>query len=143
MNAVLREPSSGQPSMSLIIVDSSDGEVQNVPQGNVNLQGEKPLDLRVYSDKGEYIVKLIDDNGKNYAQTYMKVVSVDVNYNGFSPQKRSKYLFDFKRDGQKISVSDVGVTVDGGKYGTYRFTNVQNIEVDVGQYTGEIGRAHV
>lgn len=136
MNAQLNEPNAAQPNMYLSISNNAGEQVQSIPEGNVNVQAEASFDVPVYQDKGEYIVKLIDDNDKVYAQTYMKVVSIDIVFAGFGGSKRSVYLFDVTMDNNPITLKDVTITVDGGKMGTYTVTDKSRIEVDVGQYTG-------
>ncbi len=137
LSAVLRESVASQPSMNLIIEDSNAHDAQTIPQGNINVQGVRPFDVRVYSDKGEYTVKLVDDAGKIYAQSYMRVVSIDVKLVAISQQKQSIYIFEFYRENEKVpNVGTVVVSVDDGKYGKYTFNNVKSqVEVDVGQYS--------
>ena len=135
INAKLNEPSSSQPNMYLSIIDSNGTEMQNIPEGNVNVQAEASFDLPVYVDRGEYIVRLIDDNGKVYAQTYMKVVSIDISFNGLNNQKHSVYGFDISMGGNPVTLNKVTVVVDGGKSGTYQFTGTSHLAVDVGQYS--------
>ena len=136
MNAQLLEPTAAQPSMFLVMTDINGTEVQSFPQGNVNVQADRSFDVPVYVDRGEYIVKLIDDRNRLYAQTYMKVVSIDIEYKGFSTAKPSLYTFAVMMDGSPISLGEVTLEVDGGSYGTYTFEDVSTIRVDVSEYTG-------
>ena len=136
MNAELNEPVAAQPSMSLVITDVNGTEVQSFPQGNVDVQSDKSFDVQVFVDRGEYIVKLIDDQGKTYAQTYMKVVSPEIIYLGFESQRKSAYNFDIRMDGNPFTLTQVNVKVDGGQYGAYTFTDSQRLRVDVGSFTG-------
>ncbi len=136
LNARLREPVAAQPRMFLNIVDSGGVEVQSFPQGSVNVQADSSFDMPVYVDRGEYIVKLVDDAGRTYAQTYMKVVSIDILFRGVMTEKRSIYLFDVTMDGNPQTLGEVSVTVDGGSYGTYEFDGVSSVRVDVGERTG-------
>ena len=138
LNAKLQEPTAAQPSMFLIITDINGTEVQNFAQGNVNVQAEKSFDIPIYTDRGEYIVKLVDDESKVYAQTYMGVVSIDIT-SDFStpPRKRSEYNFAVTMAGSPIILKDVKVTVDNGQYGTYEFKDISKIRVDVGKFTGD------
>lgn len=134
MNARLREPVAMQPDMYLTISDVDGTELQNFPQGSVNVQADKSFDVEVYVDKGEYFVKLADDLGKVYAETYMKVVSVDISFDHQDARKRSVYVFNVV---SPFKLGEVGVSVDDGRYGKYTFNNVENtLSVDVGQYTG-------
>jgi len=137
MNARLREPVSYQPDISLVVDDAYGQEVQDFPQGNINVQAADPnFDPLIYVDRGEYIVRLIDDSNRIYTQTYMNVVSVDITYEGQDRQKPSVYLFDLSMGGEPYSLGDVSVSVDNGKYGTYTFSNANSVSVDVGGYTG-------
>lgn len=136
INAQLREPSPGQPNMYLVVVDQSGFDSQTIPVGAVSVQADRSFDVPVYLDKGEYVVNLMDDEADLYASTYMKVVSIEIERMGQDPQKRSTYLFDITMDGEPKTLSDLSVSVDGGDYGTYQFSNVDNVKVDVSQYTG-------
>jgi hypothetical protein len=137
INAQLREPVAAQPNMELVLFDENGTQVQNFPQGNVNVQADRSFDVPIYVDRGEYTLKLQDDESNVYAETYMKVVSIDIKRNpAGDPQKRSIYVFDITMDGSPRSLSDVSVRVDNGTYGTYHFSNVDRVKVDVGQYTG-------
>jgi hypothetical protein len=136
MNAQLREPVASQPNMYLTVLDSNGTEIQTFPEGNVNVQADASFDVLIYLNRGEYLVRLMDDESNVYAQTYMKVVSIDIGYLGTDQQKRSVYVFDIKMDGTPKVLNEVKVNVDGGQYGTYTFNNVDKLRVDVGQYTG-------
>ncbi|MBI5046785.1 hypothetical protein HZC07_03570, partial [Candidatus Micrarchaeota archaeon] len=98
LNAKLQEAVPAQPDMRLVMTDNSGNFVQELPQGSVNVQAEKSFDVPIYLDKGEYIVGLLDDNNKVYAQTYLKVVSIEILFKGVSVQKRSVYVFDAVMD---------------------------------------------
>lgn len=136
INAILKEPQAAQPSMSLVIEDNKGNNAQELPQGNVNTQSDKSFDIRVYTDKGEYIVKLVDDSGYIYTQTYMKVITPDIKYTGGTRQKPSIYLFVVTMDGLPLKLNQIDVKVDGGKYGTYVIKEKENFAVDVGSFTG-------
>ncbi len=135
-SAKLQEETPGQPQMFLVITDTGGDELQNFPRGNVNVQGEVSADIPVYVDKGEYIVSMIDDESKVYAQGYMKVVSIDINYKGSSLQRPSVYSFDVTMDDASISVQELTLKIDDGKFGTYSFRDVSRMDVDVSRYTG-------
>ncbi|MDD5340725.1 MAG: hypothetical protein PHV13_05805, partial [Candidatus ainarchaeum sp.] len=136
LNARLREPVAAQPNMFLVITDANGSDVQTYPEGNVNVQADSSFDMPVYVERGEYTVELMDDMGKVYAETYMKVVSIDIVFKGVLTDKRSTYLFDVSMDGNPVLLRNVQVTVDGGRYGTYDFTDVSAIKVDLARYTG-------
>ena len=136
INAILKEESAAQPDMFLTITDSNGSQVDLYPQGPVNVQGSPSFDIPIYVDRGEYVISLIDGFGNTYATSYMKVVSIDITYTGFSENRHSVYNFDVSMDGTPVTLSDVTVKVDGGQYGTYNFKNVNRISVDVGSRTG-------
>lgn len=136
MNAQLREPQAAQPNMYLVVYDSNGTEIQTFPQGNLNVQADASFDVLIYLDRGEYIVKLVDDESRVYAETYMKVVSIDITYTGNDQQKKSVYRFDITMDGTPKLLSEISVKVDNGQAGTYTFNNVDKLRVDVGQYSG-------
>ncbi|HSB47531.1 MAG TPA: hypothetical protein VLD37_05945 [Candidatus Bilamarchaeum sp.] len=136
MNAELNEPAPGQPSMLLAITDVNGTELQTFPQGTVDVQSDKSFDIQVFVERGEYIVKLVDDESRIYAQTYMKVVSPEIIYVGNENNRHSAYLFDIRMENDPFQLAQVDAKVDGGQYGTYTFNNVQRIRLDLGQYTG-------
>jgi hypothetical protein len=136
LNAHLQEAVAAQPSMSLIITDVNGTDVQTFPQGNVNVQADRSFDILLYVNPGEYLVKLADDQSKVYAESYMKVVSIDINYTGNDPQRHSIYTFSITMDGNPKTLTDVSVKVDNGTMGTYTYQNVDKLRVDVGQFTG-------
>ncbi|NYZ77007.1 hypothetical protein H0O02_01685 [Candidatus Micrarchaeota archaeon] len=137
MFAKLSEPQAAQPNMYLIITDDEGGEARRFPQGRVNVQADLSIDVPIDLNRGEYAVALVDDESKAYAQCYMRVVTVDISWQGTSPQKPSAYVFNLEREGQPIELSSVKVKVDDGKYGSYDFTNVRGaVYVDVGGYSG-------
>jgi len=134
INARLREPAPAQPSIDLLMVDINGTQVQDFPQGNVDVQADKSFDTPIYMDKGEYIVKLVDDMGKEYAATYLKVVTVEINFSYTDARKRSIYVFNVS---SPFRLTEMSVMVDKGQFGKYDFSNVENtVSVDVGQYTG-------
>ncbi len=135
LNAQLREPVASQPSMSLTVTDVNNTDLQTFPEGNVNVQADRSFDVLLYTDRGEYLVKLADDSGKIYAESYMNVVSVDFNLTGTNRDRHSIYYFSISMAGTPKQLSDVTVKVDNGTMGTYHFSNVDNLAVDVGQYT--------
>lgn len=135
-SAKFQEETPAQPNMFLVISDVYSDEQQNFPRGNVNVQGEISADIPVYVDKGEYTVAMIDDESRVYAHSYMKVVSIDIEYQGVSPQKPSVYLFEITMDEAPITLQTVTLEIDGGKFGTYTFRDVSRVEADVGRYTG-------
>jgi hypothetical protein len=139
MNAELKAPVASQPNMLLVIADINGTELQSFPQGNVDVQADKSFDVQVFVERGEYIVKLVDDESKVYAQTYMKVVSPEIIYVGTENQRHSAYLFDIKMEGNPFELVQVVVKVNavgGASYGTYTFDNAQKLRVDVGSLTG-------
>jgi uncharacterized protein YlzI (FlbEa/FlbD family) len=136
LNAHLVEPVAAQPNMFISIVDANGTEVQSLPQGNVNVQADSSFDMPAYVDRGEYTVKLMDEAGKVYAQTYMNVVSLDITFAGSLTSQRSVYIFDVTMAGNPVQLNSVHVVVDGGRYGSYDFNSVSNIVIDVGNFTG-------
>ncbi|MCI0504447.1 hypothetical protein L0Y65_07130 [Candidatus Micrarchaeota archaeon] len=136
MNAQLRENVAAQPNMYLVVLNNNGTEIQTFPQGNVNVQADASFDVLIYLDRGEYLVRLVDDESNVYAETYMKVVSIDIDYLGNDPQKKSIYRFSITMDGAPKILNEIGVKVDGGQYGSYTFNNVDYLRVDLSQYTG-------
>jgi hypothetical protein len=136
INAQLRETVPAQPNMFLVVLNQEGQDVQTIPEEQVSVQADRSFDVLFYLGRGEYIVKLVDDEGRTYASTYMKVVSIDINYQGTDSQKHSIYKFNISMDGTPKMLSDLSVSVDEGKYGTYTLNNVDRVRLDVGQYTG-------
>ncbi|MBU0591821.1 hypothetical protein KKF81_01915 [Candidatus Micrarchaeota archaeon] len=135
MNAQLNEPVAMQPNMFIVVSDINGTDVETFPQGAVSVQADRSFDIPIYIEKGEYIVKLVDDESTVYAQTYMKVVSIDVIYKGFLTEQPSVYVFEFEMDDNPVQLGDIEVIVDDGKYGTYKFSDTKNAQIDVGRYT--------
>ena len=135
LNTILKETTPASLEMFLVIVDSNGSEVELFPQGSVNTQSERSFDVPIDVDRGEYIIKLVDTSNVVHAQSYMKIVSIDITFKGPSSSKPSVYVFDVTMDGNPVTLSDVSVDVNNGQYGKYSFTNVNNIRVDVGPKT--------
>lgn len=136
MNARLNEPVAAQENMFLVMTDAFNGEATRMPLGRVNVQGELPIDVLLYINKGEYITALMDDESKIYAENYLKIVTVDIDYTGKFRGQPSTYTFSLKRDGIPINLASVEVEVDDGEYGKYTFNQVSTVTVDVSRYTG-------
>lgn len=137
INAMLKEPVAAQPSMYLIFTDANGTDVQIFSQGPVNVQADRSIDVPVYVERGEYTIRLVDDESNVYAQTYMKVVGIDIKYVGQSQQKASIYNFNVLRDGSPVTLAEVKVEVDNGQYGTYTLKNVDKIALDLGSRTSD------
>ncbi len=136
MLARLNEPAAAQPNMYLVITDTNGKEAERIPQGRVSVQTSYSLDHGLYLSKGEYTVALMDDESRVYAQSYMRVVTVDITPKG-TYQRPSNYRFSIEREGAPIELSSVKVIVDDGQYGTYDFTNVRGVVyVDLSGYIG-------
>lgn len=136
MNARLMEPEPAQPNMFLIITDNLGNEVERFPRGPVNVQQpDVPFDVPIYVDRGEYIVSFVDDAGKSYAHSYLRVVSIDIKQTTVRNQKNSEYIFDITMGGKAARLETVSVSVDDGEYGEYKFNDVSRVTVDVGKYT--------
>ncbi len=137
MNAHLIEPVAAQPDMFLNIYDVNDTEVENIPEGNINVQSDASFQPQIVVGGGEYVARLMDDSGKVYAQTYMDVVSPDIEFTGQDQQKQSIYNFNIQMAGQPYTLGELAVSVDNGQYGTFTFTNVNNVQVDVTNTGGQ------
>lgn len=146
LNAKLAESKAAQTNVALKITSSTDDEIDSISQGSINLQAERAFDFPIYVAKGEYIVSLIDENdpSKIYAQTYIRAVTPEISYSGILKDKKSVYLFEASMDGKplsaqkdKVSLKDISVKVDSGKFGTYTLADVSGtISIDVGANTG-------
>lgn len=135
INAILKEPVASSTEMFIKITNSSGEEIKNFPQGLVNVQADRSFDLPIDIDKGEYIISLVDDLDRVHAQSYLKIVSIDVEWTGNAQGKPYVYVFDITIDGNPIQLSEVTVSVDNGKYGSYTFNDVSNVRVDLGAKT--------
>lgn len=133
MNIKPRGPTPHQKYLFLTFTQGGEIVGDTVPVGSVGLQTETSVDIEVHLDSGEYIVHLVDDEGVEYAQSHMKVVSADVYYKG--QPAPNKYEFSIEKEGKPITVSSVNVKVDGGKYGSYSFTDVSSPVIDVSKAT--------
>ncbi|MBN1169772.1 hypothetical protein JXA56_02005 [Candidatus Micrarchaeota archaeon] len=135
LNAVLKEQNPASLDMFLKITDENGTEVELFPQGPVNTQSERSFDISVDLDRGEYMVRLMDSSNVVHAQTYMKVVSIDITYKGPAAANPSTYVFAVTMDGSPVTLNEVSVNVNRGEYGSYQFRNVDTIRVDVGSKT--------
>lgn len=139
MLADLNEPAAAQPDMYLVISDTEGAEAMRQSEGRVSVQISHPIDVQLNLKKGEYTTAFVDDESKVYAQSYLRIVTVDITARG-TYERRSNYRFELRREGVPIELSSVSVEVDGGEYGTYDFTNVRGVVfVDIGSYTGGDG----
>ncbi len=139
LNSILRSPTPLKIPMSLNFYDSSGTLVSSLDQGEVDVQSESSFDVRLDLPKGEYLVTLSDDFGKIHAQTYIKVVTLDVLPFGTTRDKNSIYVFKAYRESTPVPVQDLTVSIDDGKFGTYTIPSVDAdslISVDVGSKTG-------
>ncbi|MBD3210945.1 hypothetical protein GF318_06220 [Candidatus Micrarchaeota archaeon] len=136
LNAEMKEPEPGQPNMFLLLVDENGSQVETYPQGNVNVQADRSFDVGIFGKEGEYIMQLIDDQSRVYAQTYLNVVSIDVSYRGLDSRRRSTYVFSIAMDNQPVTIDTISLEIDDGRYGTYEFNDVSTIRVDLERYTG-------
>jgi len=136
LNARLREASPGQQNIFISVYDENGTEVKSFPQGNLDVQSEKAFDMPVYLPQAEYLVKVIDDTGRIYAQSYLKVVSIDIVYLRNAGNKDSVYVFEAQMDGEPVQLADTQVIVDGGSHGKYDFVGSSRFDVDVASYTG-------
>jgi hypothetical protein len=134
LNAILAEAQAAQPDMYLLITDIHSQDARTFPQGAVNVQADRSFDIPIHVGKGEYIVSLMDDESHVYTSSYLKVVSIDINHTGYGGRP-SMYKFEVTMDGEPVTLTEVTVVVDNGNYGTYSFTNVNTMIVDVGSRT--------
>jgi hypothetical protein len=134
--ADLKESKAAIPSMFLTITDNSGREIKRESKGNMNVQAGTTIRMPVYLDSGEYIISLMDDESKLYAQSYLDVNSIEVEQVWTNSQKASEYSFQFTMGGKQTQVSELIVEVDNGAFGTYKFYDVSTVTIDVGSYTG-------
>jgi len=140
MLARFNEPTAAQPNMYLTITDITGAEVANFPQGRVSTQASFSIDVPLSLGKGEYTVSLLDDEGKSYAESYLRIVTLDIIPSGTLQNAPSTYIFRLEREGQPIELNSVKVVVDDGKYGSYEFNNVRgSVNVDLSRYVGSDG----
>ena len=113
VGVILREPSPGIKNMQFAIYDRYGDVVDSIPQGSVNVQGELINDVMFSLSNGEHVIRLMDNNGKVYAQGYVNVVSADIKYKGFDEDKRV-YVFDAVMENEPVELDSIVVKVDGG-----------------------------
>lgn len=137
MNAKPKGNSSEEKFLSLLFTKGGQevGERAQI-EGSRNVQTETTIDVGVHLDSGEYVVHLIDDENNEYAQTYIKVVSVDIISAGWISE--TKHLFYIEKGGAPVKIKkiDVGLKIDDNKQLSESFTGVSNITVDIGKATG-------
>jgi len=119
------------------IVENATSEVgERVDLGERSVQAQIPFDVPIHLTTGEYIASIIDDESNVYAQSYLKVVSVEPVAYSISG---NEYTFRILQDGSPKKVNEVTVTVDDGKYGEYTFEDASIVIVDLTQATGGEG----
>ena len=133
MYANLNDPKD-QPKF-LYLVFTKDGERigERIPfsKGSVSTITETTSDIDIGLDSGEYIANIIDDESYVYAQTYLKIVFLDIKHGATDPF-RGKYQFNIEKDGKPFVVTrDFNVSVDDGEYGVYSFKDASQVIVDV------------
>lgn len=133
MNIRFNETGSASRALFLSIINSTSEVGERAGRGQVNVIGEVPFDVPIQTDTGEYIGRIVDEENRVYAQTYLQVASVDIRYAG--QRGRGIYAFEIYKGDHKENL-DVEVSVDEGQYGTYRFTNTADIAVNVLSRTG-------
>ncbi len=139
LNSILTSPNPLKVPMNLNFYNSKGDLTLSLSQGEVDVQSETSFDIRLDVPKDEYLVTLVDDFGTVYAQSYLKVVTLEVTPFGNNREKNSVYLFKAFRESTPVPVQDLTVSVDNGKYGTYNIASVDAdsfISVDVSSKTG-------
>jgi hypothetical protein len=136
VNARLDEPEPGTANMFLVISDSFGRELQRLPIGIHNVQAPINQDIKVFVDEGQYILSLVDDGGKTYAHAFMEVVSIDIERTYLTGLEQSEYAFDITMGGEPVELNEIVVIVNDGELGTYEFSDVSRVVVDVSAYTG-------
>lgn len=132
----LAEPQVQQLNFNLKITDRKGEVATTIPLGKLSTQTEKEIDVPLNLPKGEYLVAVVDDTGKQYAVTYISVSSIAIKYLG-KGKEQSSYTFSISMDGKPIQLNEVVVSVDDGKYGSHTIKNVmEKVVVDVRDYTG-------
>ncbi len=135
MYVALAEPQAQQVSLRVLIINGSGSIFTSFPLGRLSTQSEKEVDIALDPPKGEYKVLVVDDAGNAYAASYLSVSSIQVSFLG-KGKSPSVYRFSVTMDGKPAQLTQVTVSVDGGKYGVYTYTSVvTGIDVDTKQYT--------
>ncbi|MBD3397672.1 hypothetical protein GF412_00870 [Candidatus Micrarchaeota archaeon] len=83
---------------------------------------------------GDYILNIIDSDGRAYARSYMRVGTLEI-VQGRHSTLNDVYRFSFYLDGSPVQVTGQ-VYVDGNKAAMQEFSNVQSLEVDAAELTG-------
>lgn len=136
MYVALAEPQAQQVSLRVLIINGSNSIFTSFPLGRLSTQSEKEVDIALDPPKGEYKVLVVDDAGNAYAASYLSVSSIQVNFLG-KGRSPSVYRFSVTMNGKPTQLTQVVVSVDGGKHGVYTYASVvTGIDVDTKQYTG-------
>ncbi len=120
--------------MDLLIINARGEVVKRYSQGIMSTQAIASFDLPVDLEEGEYVLRLVGSDNVVYAQGYMRVSGIDVVYVG-KGEKITQYLFNITMEGRPVSLPKLEVSVDDGKFGTYRFEDVSSVVIDVDRYT--------
>ncbi|MFH2106073.1 MAG: hypothetical protein ABII22_02345 [Candidatus Micrarchaeota archaeon] len=136
MHADLKDPKPEEKQLYFVITKNGEfvGERTPFSRGPVSTITPVSGDVSVALDSGEYIAELVDDESYVYAKSYLKVVFLDIAYTGTN-NLRTIAGFSIKKDGKPFKVtSEFKVSADNGKFGTYTFKDVSDVEVDVSKY---------
>lgn len=135
MIADLRELKPKEEMLYLSLTRRGDDYVQEVPilQNPVSLQVASPFYYKIKSYNGEYIASIVDSQGTKYAQSYLRIIPIDITRKP-DVKERETFRFEFTKDGSPIELSGVSVNIkskDGQDFGTYEFTRTSEPIINI------------
>ena len=126
---LLRE-SGGEKFLFLLITNMS-GEVDraSVAGTKVSLDSQATVPHSFSLPTGDYILSVIDQEGNEYARSYIR--SQEVTISPYRANTRTdSYSFRAFGDGQPVTLESITAKIDNGAYGTYSFSRVSTIEIN-------------
>ncbi|MCK4319619.1 hypothetical protein KAW38_03550 [Candidatus Micrarchaeota archaeon] len=115
-----------------LIVRGSEGLMERTAIGSrVDVTSKQAFYHQFSIPGGEYVLDVVDGEGKIYASAYMRVVGLFIESVGTPDFENNKFTFQTLVAGEALPVRSIIVTIDDGKYGIHTFNDVSLIQLDI------------
>ncbi len=135
MIADLKEQKSNEEMLYLSLTKGGVETIQENPilQNPVSLQVASPFYGKISAENGEYIASIVDSEGTKYAQSYLRIIPIEITKKP-DLKERETFKFEFTKEGKPIEL--VGVTVNvksksGQDFGTYEFARTSGPTINI------------
>ncbi len=122
LNAILLANASERRPLFLKIERNGEEVGERTLQGTQSLRTTLSINSPIDVDSGEYIASIVDDRGTAYAQGYLKVAFININYTEIGG---AQYLFVIEKEDRsslRTGLRRIEVRIDD-RYGPYVFEN--------------------